>query len=41
MDLGIASKGLGKGCAVLCGVPAGYISGQNLLLDGGNYPGTF
>ena len=45
MDLGIAgrwalvcaaSKGLGKGCA-----QASYLTGQNILLDGGAYPGTF
>ncbi len=28
-------------CAFLCSVQAGYITGQNLLLDGGAYPGTF
>ena len=28
-------------CAYLCSVHAGYIAGQNLLIDGGNYPGTF
>lgn len=27
-------------CAYLCGVHAGYITGQNLLIDGGAYPGT-
>ena len=31
----------GAACAFLCSVHAGYINGQNLLLDGGNYPGTF
>ena len=45
MDLGIAgkwalvcaaSKGLGKGCA-----QAGYLTAQNILLDGGAYPGTY
>ncbi|WP_119459018.1 SDR family oxidoreductase [Rhodospirillaceae bacterium SYSU D60014] len=30
----------GAACAFLCGVRAGYITGQNLLLDGGAYPGT-
>jgi 3-oxoacyl-[acyl-carrier protein] reductase len=28
-------------CAYVCSVHAGYITGQNLLIDGGNYPGTF
>jgi 3-oxoacyl-[acyl-carrier protein] reductase len=28
-------------CAFVCSVHAGYITGQNLLLDGGAYPGTF
>jgi len=32
---------LGAACAFLCSVHAGYISGQNWLLDGGEYPGTF
>ena len=31
----------GAVCAFLCSVHAGYIAGQNILLDGGNYPGTF
>ena len=31
----------GDACAFLCGAGAGYITGQNLLLDGGAYPGTF
>jgi 3-oxoacyl-[acyl-carrier protein] reductase len=25
----------------LCSAQAGFITGQNLLLDGGAYPGTF
>ncbi len=31
----------GELCAYLCGARAGYITGQNLLIDGGDYPGTF
>ena len=31
----------GAACAFLCSVHAGYIVGQNILLDGGAYPGTF
>jgi len=30
----------GHACAFLCSRHAGFISGQNLLLDGGAYPGT-
>jgi 3-oxoacyl-[acyl-carrier protein] reductase len=28
-------------CAFVCSVHAGYLTGQNLLVDGGAYPGTF
>jgi 3-oxoacyl-[acyl-carrier protein] reductase len=31
----------GAVCAFICGVHAGYLNGQNILLDGGAYPGTF
>jgi 3-oxoacyl-[acyl-carrier protein] reductase len=31
----------GAACAFLCSSHAGYITGQNILLDGGAYPGTF
>ena len=31
----------GAVCAFLCSVQAGYLTGQNVLLDGGTYPGTF
>ncbi len=30
----------GAACAFLCSVHAGYITGQNLLIDGGVFPGT-
>ena len=32
---------LGAYCAFLCSVHAGYITGQNLVIDGGSYPGAF
>ena len=32
---------LGEYCAYICSVQAGFITGQNLLIDGGKYPGTF
>ena len=32
---------LGDMCAWLCSARAGYFTGQNVLLDGGLYPGTF
>ena len=31
----------GQACAFLCSAQAGYISGQNLLIDGGAFPGAF
>jgi 3-oxoacyl-[acyl-carrier protein] reductase len=31
----------GKACAFLCSTHAGYITGQNLVLDGGLFPGAF
>ena len=31
----------GAVCAFLCSLQAGYLTGQNILLDGGAYPGTF
>lgn len=31
----------GAACAYLCSVQASYITGQNWLIDGGSYPGTF
>jgi len=30
----------GYACAFLCGYKAGFITGQNILLDGGAFPGT-
>jgi 3-oxoacyl-[acyl-carrier protein] reductase len=32
---------LGRTCAFLCSVHAGYINGQNILMDGGSFPGSF
>jgi 3-oxoacyl-[acyl-carrier protein] reductase len=31
----------GAVCVFLCSAQAGYLTGQNILLDGGAYPGTF
>jgi 3-oxoacyl-[acyl-carrier protein] reductase len=31
----------GQTCAFLCSVHAGYITAQNILLDGGDFPGAF
>ena len=31
----------GAVCAFMCSVQAAYLTGQNVLLDGGAYPGTF
>ena len=36
--LGTAEE-FGDACAFLCSAQAGYISGQNLQLDGGSYAG--
>jgi 3-oxoacyl-[acyl-carrier protein] reductase len=35
------SDEFGATCAFLCSAHAGYIVGQNILIDGGYYPGTF
>jgi len=32
---------LGATCAFLCSAQAGYITGQNILIDGGAFPGAF
>jgi 3-oxoacyl-[acyl-carrier protein] reductase len=31
----------GAACVFLCSIHAGFMTGQNILLDGGAYPGTF
>jgi 3-oxoacyl-[acyl-carrier protein] reductase len=36
-----ATSELGNMCAFLCSVHAGYITGQNILVDGGLFPGSF
>jgi 3-oxoacyl-[acyl-carrier protein] reductase len=35
------SDEFGAFCAFLCSAQAGFMTGQNLLLDGGGFPGTF
>lgn len=35
------SDEFGRACAFLCSVHAGYITGQNWLIDGGAFPGTY
>jgi len=32
---------LGALCAYVCSAHAGYMTAQNLLIDGGGYPGTY
>lgn len=36
-----SAEEFGAFCAFLCSVHAGYMTGQNILIDGGAYPGTF
>lgn len=31
----------GKLCAFLCSAHAGYVTNQNIVVDGGHYPGLF
>jgi 3-oxoacyl-[acyl-carrier protein] reductase len=33
--------GFGAACAFLCSAQAGFITGQNLTIDGGAFPGVF
>ncbi len=34
-------NGFGELCAYVCSVQAAFITGQNFLIDGGTYPGTY
>ena len=36
-----SAEEFGALCAFVCSAQAGFITGQNLLIDGGAYPGTF
>ncbi len=36
-----SAEEFGEFCAFLCSAQAGYYTGQNVLLDGGAYPGTY
>jgi 3-oxoacyl-[acyl-carrier protein] reductase len=36
-----SAEEFGECCAYLCSAQASYITGQNMLIDGGMYPGTF
>ena len=37
----MASEELGALCAYVCSAQAGYLTAQNILLDGGGYPGVY
>jgi 3-oxoacyl-[acyl-carrier protein] reductase len=34
-------EGFGAACAFLCSAQAGFITGQNITIDGGAFPGVF
>ena len=36
-----SAQEFGAVCAFLCSQQAAYLTGQNILLDGGAYPGTY
>jgi len=36
-----SAEEFGAFCAFICSAHAGYLTGQNILLDGGGFPGTF
>jgi 3-oxoacyl-[acyl-carrier protein] reductase len=36
-----AAEEFGALCAYLASVHAGYVTGQNILIDGGAFPGSF
>ena len=41
IDVWYQQAEFGEVCAFLCAASAGYITGQNLLIDGGRFPGAF
>jgi len=42
IDVGFGTaEEFGEACAFLCSAQAGYITGQNIPVDGSGYPGTF
>ena len=40
-ELGLDAEEFGDAFAFLCAAQSGYLSGQNLQLDGGSYEGVF